>query len=181
MLADVLTAVQAKLTAAGITSPFQVGRRFLAQKGVGGNRIVVIPNDDTFGAGKTQDFNSKTGPGVQPARITRMAGAEVHVWGVPSSATSPTADLESMAAAEVLLHAFVLQLRAVVRGQWSAVSGHWNNEIRDVGYGQEYILQITADIPVVDVFFSPLPVGTTVTTTPSVAPGNTPDPAEVVS
>ena len=175
MLADVLTATQAKLIAAGVTSPFLVGRRHLADKNTsGGNRIVVIPNEDSFGAGKTQDFNSKVGPGSQPARMTRMAGAEVHVWGVPSSATSPTADLESMAAAETLLHAFVLQLRSVVRGQWTAVSGHWNNDIKDVVYGQEYILQITVDIPVVDVFSPPLPVGAALSTTASIAPGNSP-------
>ena len=171
MLSDVLTATAAKLTAAGVTSPFLVGRRHLAEK-TGTNRIVVIPNDDTFGAGKTQDFNSRTGPGAQPALITRMAGAEVHVFGVPSSATSPTADLESMAAAEQLLHAFVLQLRSIVRGQWSASAGHWNNETKDVTFGQEYVLQITVDIPVVDVFAPPLPVGTALATSATIAPGN---------
>jgi len=178
MLSDVLTAVATNLTAAGVTSPFLVGRRHLPQAGKGGNRIVVIPNEDTFGAGKTQDFNSKTGPGMQAARVTRMAGAEVHVWGTPTSPTSPTADLESMAAAEALLHAFVLQLRAVVRGQWSANSGHWNNDTKDVTYGQEYVLQITVDIPVVDTFMPPLPMGTTLSTSTTIAPGNT--PAEVV-
>jgi hypothetical protein len=175
MLSDVFTQVQANLTAAGITSPFLVGRRHLAEKGTGGNRIVVIPNEDTFGAGRTQDFNSKTGPGMQAARITRVCGAEVHVWGVPTSPTSLTRDVESMAAAEALLHAFVLQLRAVVRGQWSVASGRWNNETKDVSYGQEYVLQITVDVPVVDAFLPPLPVGTAIATTATVAPGNSPE------
>lgn len=178
MLSDVLANVEDRLIAAGVTSPFLEGIEHLAAK-TATDRIVVIPNEDSFGAGKTQDFNSRTGPGAQPARITRMAGAEVHVFGVPTSATSPTAKREAMRAAEVLLHAFIIQLRAVTRGQWAAVSGHWNNETRDVTFGKEYVLQITVDIPVVDVLSPPLPVGTKVSTSATIAPGAS--PAEVIS
>ena len=179
MLSDVLGNVKDRLTAAGITTPFLVGRRWLADKNTAGsNRIVVVPTSDSFGAGKTQDFNSKTGPGMRAARLTRTAGAEVHVWGVPTLATSPTADLESMAAAEQLLHAFVLQLRAVVRGQWTAAGGDWNNEIRENVFGQEYVLRIEVDVPVVDAFQPPLPVGARLNTAATTAPGN--DPAEVI-
>lgn len=176
MMTDILTATQGKLTAAGVTTPFLIGRRFLADKNTAGkNRIVAIPNDDTFGAGRTQDFNGGTSPGRKSPRVTRIAGAEIHLWGVPITADSPTRDAEAMAAAEVLLHAFVLQFRAVVRGQGGPVSGHWNNDIKDVTFGQEYILQVTVDIPVTDILYPALPVGSAITTTATVAPGNNPE------
>jgi hypothetical protein len=165
MLADVITAVRARLAAAGVSTPLLLGKTHLKRHGEGGDRLVIIPNDDQFGAGATQDFN---GPGGGPRNkplITRMAGAEVHVWGVPPNPKAPNADLDAQAAAETLLHAFIRELRNECRGQWKAVSGRWNNEIADLVYGAEYILQVTVDVPVVAVAKRPLPQGTTITTT----------------
>lgn len=165
MLSDVITAVRARLVAAGVATPLLLGKTHLKRHGEGGDRLVIIPSADSFGAGATQDFN---GPGQNPKNkpiITRSAGAEVHVWGAPPDLSSETADLEAVAAAETLLHAFIRELRNECRGQWKAVSGTWNNEVRDLVYGAEYILQITVDVPVAAVAKTPLPEGTTITTT----------------
>lgn len=171
MLSDVITAVRARLVAAGVSTPLLLGRTHLKRHGDGGDRLVIIPSDDSYGAGATQDFN---GPGPGPRNkplITRMAGAEVHVWGTAADFKAANADLDAVAAAELLLHAFVRELRNECRGQWKAVSGRWNNDIADLVYGAEYILQITVDVPVTAVAKTPLPSGTTITT--SALLGNT--------
>ena len=161
MLADVLLATKARLTAAGVTTPFLIGKQFVKQHGEGGNRLVVVPNEDSFGAGTTQDFN---GLGRQKPLLTRTAGAEVHVWGVAPDRKADTASADAMRAAEVLLHLFIRELRAVVRGQWKAASGRWNNDVADNVFGAEYVLQITVDIPVVAAQLQALPAGAIDTT-----------------
>jgi hypothetical protein len=164
MLSDVIANVAQRLDAAGVSTPVLIGRRWLPQSNVDSSgRIVVIPNDDSFGAGATQTFN---GLGArQRMLMTRRCGAEVHIWGVPADPTAPMADLEAMAVVEALLHAFLRELRAITRGQLEVGPGRWNNDGGyDLIYGAEYIVQILVDVPVTDVARETPPQGSGVQT-----------------
>lgn len=165
MLRHVIDSVRERLVAAGVTAPLLIGKQHLHQHGDGAARFVIIPANDTFGAGTTQDFNGLGGRAAQRPLVTRAAGAEVHIWGVPSDPKADTAPLDAIEATENLLHAFVRELRNVTRGQRSSISGSWNNEIKDLAYGAEYVLQVSVDVPVTEIAKPALPAGTTVTTT----------------
>lgn len=171
MLSDVLVSVAVRLATSGITAPLLVGRRHLPEAEVSyPGRYVVVPDSDDFGTGATQTFNA--GGARQSTIITRRCGAEIHVWGVPQDNTASTADLDAIASAEGLLHAFVRELRAVATGQWSIGGGRWNNDGGNLLYGAEYVARIVVDVPITTLPASAPPLGSRINTTFNVGTTN---------
>jgi len=162
MLIDVIDNVAVRLLARGITAPVLFGGEHIKAHGAGGVRIVVDPTEDTFGDGPTFDFNGEHSA-RQKGRISRAAGADVWLWGVPTDPKASTAKRESIASAEALLHAFLHALREVVRGQYRLLRGRWLTpaEAGAVVYGAAYVVAISVDVPVVDPALLPLPTPTT--------------------
>jgi hypothetical protein len=147
--------------AEGFTTTVLVGRHHVAQKGNagadGGGRVVLVPpglGDETWGPGKTQDFN---GADRRRPIITRVCAIEVHFWSPPDPAATDK-DRDSRHRTELLVETFWSRWHTSLRGQLTSGVGGFNDEDAETHqYGSEYVLALTVEKPVTRKQTAPLP------------------------
>lgn len=144
MMSDVVAGVKADLAAREVPVEVLDGKEHVARDGAG-NRIVFVESTDTFAP------VARPGGNPRPVLI-RVAGAEVRIWGVAFGGKDAT-PADHRATTNNLIHQFILALHKTAGASnlgYSVQSGQFNNEA-EMQFGAEYILNIVAMVPIVDV------------------------------
>lgn len=166
MIEDVFDYVVQDFTDSGCPAVVQFGAEFVAEHNEP-PRVVFVPGEDTYGPPNyVQAASTSPGGGQNPRPIaTRYEGATLYIWAGASLNPDGTQQLrDDYAALGALINQTVLSIHRANPGNYTIGRGRNINKPTAVRRGLVYELDITVQVPIVDIPYTAAGVTTDSTT-----------------